>query len=312
MGRTVVIVEPVKFLRDSMYRIVRSELSERGVEPVAFADYEAASQFARECKETIAGYIHEISFANLLSGPSAGLRFYTLVAETLTPGVKSVFLCDDLPMEVMTVFVRAATRIRVMPRMEQGWEGQLRQSAHWLLQPVTQDQGSQTEAKHAATIQLLVPTWEEICDYIASSPRNLDSVDPRHFELLVAEIFRSHGWDVDLTSRTVDGGYDVIAVRRAAPTDLRVLVEAKRWAPDRPVGVGVVRSLYGVRAANSASQVVLATSSYVTAAAKQEFAKVVPWELDFLERQRILDWCISHGAVELGGTLSAPLRERLS
>jgi restriction system protein len=107
----------------------------------------------------------------------------------------------------------------------------------------------------------------------------------------VAEIFRDHGWNVELTARTRDGGYDVIAIRSSFPTNIKALVQAKRYAPGRVVGVDIVRSLYGVRTLRSVSQVVLATTTTVSADAKREFSRVIPWELDLLERDKILDWC---------------------
>jgi hypothetical protein len=78
------------------------------------------------------------------------------------------------------------------------------------------------------------------------------------------------------------------------------LVEAKRFSPDRPVGVDFVRALYGARNLRRVSQVVLATSSYISGVAKNEFSQVVPWELDFIERNKLLSWCKCFGAVNLG------------
>lgn len=151
------------------------------------------------------------------------------------------------------------------------------------------DQRSPAEVPH--NLELVVPPWEEVYQFLARHPDHLHQMDPRKFEMLVAEIFKSYGWEVELTSQTKDGGFDIVALKSQKPNTLRVLVEAKRWAPDKPVGVGVVRALYGIRAANSASQVVLATSSYVSLAARKEFKRVIPWELDFLERDTILRWC---------------------
>lgn len=143
--------------------------------------------------------------------------------------------------------------------------------------------------------------WQEIGRYFSRNPDELHRIPPRTFEQLVAEIFASHGWQVDLTSRTRDGGHDIVAVRRSGPSDLKVLVEAKRYSPDRRVGVDIVRSLYGVRQLEKASQVVLATTSYVSKDAKLQFSQVIPWELDFFERDKILEWCGRHGSVEVHG-----------
>lgn len=141
------------------------------------------------------------------------------------------------------------------------------------------------------TIEEIEPAWNAVRRYLARNPHYLHQMNPRKFELLIAEIFRDFGWDVELTARTRDGGYDIVAVRRDWSSQLRLLVEAKRFSPSRKVGVGIVRSLYGVKSTVAASQAVLATSSYVSEDVRREFAHVVPWELDFMERDKILDWC---------------------
>ncbi len=128
-------------------------------------------------------------------------------------------------------------------------------------------------------------------------------MSPRKFEELAAEIFRSHGFDVELTAQTRDGGYDIIAIKRNDPTSFRVLVEAKRHNPERPLNPGYVREIYGMRTLAHASQVCLVTSTYVAQPTKQQFKEVIPWELDLYERDRIIEWCKACGAVELGGEL---------
>jgi HJR/Mrr/RecB family endonuclease len=133
--------------------------------------------------------------------------------------------------------------------------------------------------------------WDDIRDYLVRHPDYLHTMHPRVFERLIAELFASRGWDVELTARTRDGGYDILGIRHNQPTSQRIPVEAKRFSPDRPVGVALVRALYGVRTVRNATQVVLATSSHVSKDAKREFVRAIPWELDLLERERIFSWC---------------------
>jgi len=152
-------------------------------------------------------------------------------------------------------------------------------------------QGSPAQHSLVLTFEEIEPAWDAVRRHLARNPNHLHQMDPRQFELLVAQIFRDFGWKVELTSRTRDGGYDIIAIKRDWSSQQRILVEAKRFSPSRKVGVGIVRSLYGVKSSVAASQAILATSSYVTKDARREFARVIPWELDFLERDKILDWC---------------------
>lgn len=158
-------------------------------------------------------------------------------------------------------------------------------------------------AQISSALEPVQAAWDEVCKYLAQNPNHLHQMDPRRFEELVAEMFRSHGWIVELTARTSDGGYDIVALKEEKLTGFRLLVEAKRWSPDRPVGVGIVRSLYGLRGSQSASKVILATSSTVSTVSKMEFQRVIPWELDFIERDAILDWCKAYPQIRLLGEL---------
>ena len=98
---------------------------------------------------------------------------------------------------------------------------------------------------------------------------------------------------------TRDGGRDIIAIRSIDGLAVRTLVEAKRYDPSRPVPVGVVRQLYGVKQNDSSSKAVLATTSYVTEAARVEFQRVIPWEMEFREYDGIVQW-LNAAAGQLG------------
>jgi restriction system protein len=127
-------------------------------------------------------------------------------------------------------------------------------------------------------------------------PAYLDQLTPRGFEELIASLFRNHGFTVELTARTRNGGYDIVAVSSSKLSRETVQIEVKHFAPDRPVGVGVGRALYGVKHLKRASRVVLATSSHVSTYAKREFARAILWEIDFVECEKILDWCGTYAA----------------
>ena len=67
------------------------------------------------------------------------------------------------------------------------------------------------------------------------------------------------------------------------------LVECKRYCPDRPVGVSLVRSLLGVVKAKRVTQGLLVTTSRFTRDAR-EFAEQVPHQLSLREYFDLLDW----------------------
>ncbi len=119
----------------------------------------------------------------------------------------------------------------------------------------------------------------------------LDNLTPRQFEELTAALFKNHGFDAHLTAATRDGGYDIVAASHSGLSSETTLVEVKHFAPHRPVSVGIVRALYGVKCLHDAQKAILATSSYVSRDARHEFSRVIPWEIDFIERRDVLDWC---------------------
>src|SRR5205085_2587783 len=87
-----------------------------------------------------------------------------------------------------------------------------------------------------------------------------------------------------------DGGVDLFLVKHAPFGRLLTLVDTKRYGPDRPVGVGVVRQLFGVVEAKRASAGVVTTTSFFSKGARQ-FQAEVPFRLglqDFLDVHRML------------------------
>ncbi|WP_198942692.1 restriction endonuclease [Methyloprofundus sedimenti] len=106
----------------------------------------------------------------------------------------------------------------------------------------------------------------ELIAYFKKHPEQLYSITPRKFEEFVAAIFRNHGFDVELTPETRDGGVDVIAIHKSPLTGNTVnLIECKRYAPDNKVGIGVVQRLVGNVIQRQAHKGIVVTTSYFTA-----------------------------------------------
>jgi L-asparaginase type I len=111
----------------------------------------------------------------------------------------------------------------------------------------------------------------EALSFLRQDPRRIYDLSPRAFEKLIAEIFKHHGYDVMLTPGTRDGGFDFRALMiDGLGLSFLSYVETKRYAPNNPVGVGIVRSLYGVVSSSEASRGIIVTSSRFTKDA-QEF-----------------------------------------
>lgn len=123
-------------------------------------------------------------------------------------------------------------------------------------------------------------------------PEILYDIDPRKFEELVAYIFSSHGFMVELTKRTRDGGRDIIAIKSDLGIQSKFLIECKRYAIDRPVSVDLVRNLYGVQMQEGANKSVLATTSRFTNDARifANTKNTTEWCMDLKDFEDIRQW----------------------
>ncbi|MFP8843576.1 restriction endonuclease [Shewanella baltica] len=92
----------------------------------------------------------------------------------------------------------------------------------------------------------LISSTDYLVEKLKKQPQHFYELSPRQFEELLAELLTDMGWDVELTKETRDGGKDILAYLNTELGRILCLVEAKRYRYDRKIGVGLVRSLYGL------------------------------------------------------------------
>ena len=129
----------------------------------------------------------------------------------------------------------------------------------------------------------------ELLQYLQDHPEELRNLDPRTFEKLIANIFSKRGFETSLTPRTRDGGKDVYAVKRDDIGSSLYVIECKRYAEQRKVGVDVVRGLYGVATAENATQGIIATTSSFTGDAIA-FASPLEYKLSLRDFDALKTW----------------------
>lgn len=125
---------------------------------------------------------------------------------------------------------------------------------------------------------------------------NIYNVNRREFEFIVAELVRRKGFKVEVTKKTRDGGKDIIAIKNISGIPIKIIVECKHPDFGNPVGVDVVRSLYGVHnSKNGPNKSLLVTSSYLTKDAKNFVANETnsQWEIGLYDLQDLQNW-IAH------------------
>lgn len=106
---------------------------------------------------------------------------------------------------------------------------------------------------------------------------DLDSLDPRQFEVLVGDLMLAMGYDhVRLTKASHDGGVDIEAINPRPIIGGKVVVQCKRKTST--VAAQTVRELYGVVMSNNAMKGILITTSSFSADARK-FAQGKPMDL---------------------------------
>lgn len=152
--------------------------------------------------------------------------------------------------------------------------------------------GSPIEVDSAPYKQIVTDVTEvseELLRRLSENPPLVYELSPRKFEEVVAELLSRQGYEITVTPLTRDGGKDVYASQKTALGSFLYIVQCKKYAPDNPVGVGLVRELYGVVEAEKATAGILATTSFFTKPAK-EFQKQIEFRVSLQDYLGIQKW----------------------
>ena len=146
-----------------------------------------------------------------------------------------------------------------------------------------------SEDIYSESAPLIVEANEWVLRQIKRNPDDIAKLSPRQFELIVAEILKRLGWEIHVTPASRDGGKDIVAVMQTSLGPHLCLIETKLFRMDRPVGVALIRGLYGVVEDEEASSGALITTSYFTNPAVQ-FAKAHPNKLHLHDFAALKQW----------------------
>ena len=161
-----------------------------------------------------------------------------------------------------------------------------------------QEQLTDPASEDSSVIVDLSATWDRLIAYFAASPERMHDLDPRKFEELVAELLSRENMDVELTPPSKDGGRDVLAYTDSPVGRHLFYVECKKYSEENPVGVSLVRQLYGVLEAERATAGLIVTTSRFTKGAL-EFQKNIEHRMSLKDLQRLSDWVSQH-TINLG------------
>jgi HJR/Mrr/RecB family endonuclease len=126
-------------------------------------------------------------------------------------------------------------------------------------------------------------------DLVSRNPKEMYQLTPRQFEEFTAELFEKKGYKVKITPETKDGGKDLLILQHNVLGEFLIYTECKRYAPDNPVGVRIVRELHGTVMADQATAGIVVTSSYFSPEAKQ-FTEQVKHRLSLIDFDKLKLW----------------------
>jgi HJR/Mrr/RecB family endonuclease len=125
------------------------------------------------------------------------------------------------------------------------------------------------------------------------TPNDVFKITPRQFEEVIADLLTDMGMDVELTPATRDGGKDILAYMKTEIGKFLCLVEAKQYNKRRPVGVSLVRSLFGTLVDHQATSGMLVTTSRFAQPAK-EFQSRHEYQLSLKDYGDVVSWILQY------------------
>ena len=140
--------------------------------------------------------------------------------------------------------------------------------------------------------------FEEIYAHFANRPDDLHRLHWREFEILLFRVFQNQGFQAELGPGSGDGGIDIRLLQRDPLGDMMTLVQAKKYAPTRKIGLEAVAALHGVAAVEGAQKgLFVTTSSYLPVA--QKFAGRTSGKIELSTSNDVVRWCsdAAHGII---------------
>jgi len=128
----------------------------------------------------------------------------------------------------------------------------------------------------------------DIYRHFADHPEDLYRLPHRDFEELISSVFTARGWKTQIGPGTADEGVDVRMWLQSPLGDALTLVQARRYAKHRPIGLEAVAALEAHSLREEASGLFVTTSRYRRVA--QRFASRNK-KLLLADSSDVANWC---------------------
>ncbi len=128
----------------------------------------------------------------------------------------------------------------------------------------------------------------DIYSYFAQRPEEFYRLPHRKFEELISSIFAARGWKTRVGPGSGDGGVDVRVWQESSLGDSLTLIQAKRYAEHKPIGLEAVAALEAHSRREGASGLFITTSRYLPGVRDWAGREGV---LRLADTTNLQDWC---------------------
>ena len=150
--------------------------------------------------------------------------------------------------------------------------------------------------------------YEEIYSHFTNRPDDIQRLHWRKFEILVSGALRNQGFETELGPGHNDRGVDIRLVQRDPMGDILTIVQVKRAASHRKIGLQAVQALYGAARVEGAQKSLFVTSSSYLPGVERWAART-SGHMELAASDDILQWCreASEGVIKDKSRLIDPV-----
>jgi restriction endonuclease Mrr len=148
--------------------------------------------------------------------------------------------------------------------------------------------------------QILRVISRRFAQLIAENARNLDKLEWRHLEMILAEVFEGLGFSVELTPGSKDEGKDIILECYVSGKKHSYIVEVKHWRSGKRVGQSTVKDFLNVIVRESRQGgLFLSTSGYCDNAFEM-LTEIEREKLKFGSEEKVVNLCKTYVKADSG------------
>jgi HJR/Mrr/RecB family endonuclease len=142
---------------------------------------------------------------------------------------------------------------------------------------------------------------EEFIIWLKTHPDQSQKIHADAFEQLTGEILTSHGFTIQFTGRIKNRSADLIAIeKKEKGEDVKYLVECKRYAETRKVGIDILNAVVGASFRAKTSHAMLVTTSSFTPNVFEARAELEEFRLDLHDGKKLTEWLKGYEFREFG------------